>query len=138
MVNWKVIRRRFDGDDRVVGAFDEIAVAARRVRQGLLAGDEKQVAEAVAAEWAARRRLAPQVCPPELARIETVARSAGAHAVKATGAGGGGSVVLWHSPGGRPLLAAALEAAAPGGRVLAAGVAAAGCRILAGPAPVTD
>lgn len=138
MVNWKVVRRRLDGDDRVRSAFDGIAAAARRVREALIAGDEGAVGAAIADDWSARRRLAPEVCPPELARIETVARSAGAHAVKATGAGGGGSVLLWHGPGGRPLLVAALEAAVAGrGRALASGVAPEGCRVLAGPAPVS-
>mgnify|MGYP000488265602 CR=1 FL=1 len=86
---------------------DEIAAAARRCCDALRVGDEHLCGEAIAAEWSARRRLAPEVCPPELERLEDVARQAGASAFKACGAGGGGSVLIWHAAGGRePLLQA--------------------------------
>ncbi|NOZ95877.1 MAG: hypothetical protein GXP47_14225, partial [Acidobacteria bacterium] len=83
MVNWQIIRRRFEGDAGTALALDEIAAAARRCRSALLAPDEAAVGEAVAADWTARRRLAPEVCPPELDRIVVAARAGGALAVKA-------------------------------------------------------
>ncbi len=129
MVNWQIIRRRFEGDAGTARALDEIAAAARRCRSALLARNEAAVGEAVAAEWAARRRLAPEVCPPELGRIVTAARDGGALAIKACGAGGGGSLLVWHAPSDRPAVVGALEAAAPDGSVLAAGVAAGGCQV---------
>jgi len=90
----------------------------------------------VAAEWAARKRLAPEVCPPELEEIERAALDAGALAVKACGAGGGGSLLLWHPPGAEQRLSAALQTAAPAGRVLATGIATQGCRVLLPDEPV--
>ncbi len=123
MVNWQVIRRRLDGELETVIALEEIAAAAVRCRWALLAGDEAAVGEAIAAEWSARRRLAPEVCPPELAHLADEALTAGAAAVKACGAGGGGSLLLWHPPEQRGAIEAALLAAAPGARVLARGLA---------------
>jgi D-glycero-alpha-D-manno-heptose-7-phosphate kinase len=132
MVNWQVIRRRLDRDRDTTDALELIAEAARRCRVELIAGNEDGVGQAVAAEWGARRRLAPEVCPPELDTIIDAGLAAGASAIKACGAGGGGSVLVWHPPGARESISSALNAAAPDGRVVATGVAKIGCRVFAG------
>ncbi len=132
MVNWQVIRRRLDRDRDTTEALELIAEAARRCRVELIAGNQDGVGQAVAAEWGARRRLAPEVCPPELDTIIDAGLAAGASAIKACGAGGGGSVLVWHPPGARESISSALNAAAPDGRVVATGVAKIGCRVLAG------
>ncbi len=137
MVNWKVIRRRLDGEPETAAALEAVAEAARCCREGLWASDEVACAAAIAAEWSARRRLAPEVCPADLDRLEGVARGVGATAFKACGAGGGGSVLLWHPPGLRPVLDRALLAAAPSGFMIPAGIAAEGCRISVDPHVVT-
>ena len=129
MVNWQVIRRRLDGDVRTTESLEFIAEAARSCRAALLERDEARVGEAIAAEWAARRRLAPQVCPPELHAIEEAVVAAGVRACKACGAGGGGSMLLWHAPEARERVVAAAQAAAPAGRVVAIGMTATGCRL---------
>jgi D-glycero-alpha-D-manno-heptose-7-phosphate kinase len=129
MVNWQVVRRRLDGDAATRQRISVIADAAKRCRQGLVAADEEAVGGAIAAEWAARRELAPEVCPPELDAVSAAATEAGAAAVKACGAGGGGSVVVWHAAGARSTVVEALEAAAPSGRVVATEVATEGCRV---------
>lgn len=130
MVNWQVIRRRLDGDRDTSAALQEIAEAAGACRSALLARDATGVAAAVAAEWAARRRLAPEVCPPALAALERVAAAAGAQAFKACGAGGGGSVLLWHQPEARASLVNTLSNAATAGSVVATAVTEAGCQVL--------
>jgi D-glycero-alpha-D-manno-heptose-7-phosphate kinase len=122
-VNWQVIRRRLDGDRETRIALGEIAEAATRCRERLLQGDETGVAGAIAAEWQARRRLAPDVCPSELQRLEEIAAEQGATAFKACGAGGGGSVLLWHSADGRQPIIDGLCRAVPSGRVVATAVA---------------
>lgn len=131
MVNWEVMRRRLDRDADTTRAFGEIAEAAAECREALVAGDADGVAAAVRDEWSARRRLAPEVCPPELDRLARVARDAGATAFKACGAGGGGSVVVWHDPDIGPTVCAALENAMPQGRMLAHGIVTEGCRVRA-------
>lgn len=128
MVNWQVVRRRLDGDAATIEAFDAIVDAARSFRAAVLERDDRACAAAIAAEWTARKRLAPEVCPPDLERLERTALEAGAQAVKGCGAGGGGTLLVWHAPGRRSTVAAALEPAAPEGEMLAAGIASAGCR----------
>lgn len=130
MVNWQVIRRRLEGETATRDALQGIAGAAADCRERLLASDDTGVARAIASEWMHRRRLAPEVCPAELVEIERAAIAAGAAAFKACGAGGGGSVLLWHAPEARSEIVAALEAAAPAGRLVATGIATEGCRVV--------
>ncbi|MCW8985203.1 MAG: hypothetical protein OQK55_07665 [Thermoanaerobaculales bacterium] len=132
MVNWQVIRRRLDGDRNTTEALESIADAARRCRSELISGNENGVGLAMADEWTARRRLAPEVCPSELGEIIDAGLAAGASAIKAGGAGGGGSVLVWHPPAARRAIATALATAAPNGQVVATEIEKVGCRVLAG------
>jgi D-glycero-alpha-D-manno-heptose-7-phosphate kinase len=132
MVNWEVVRRRLDADPATIAACDEIATAARLCRDGLTAADEDSVAVAIRRDWAARRMLAAEVSPPEVDELIDAATAAGAAAVKACGAGGGGSLLLWHPPEHRASIVRRLERSCDQGRVLAAGVAPAGCRTISG------
>jgi D-glycero-alpha-D-manno-heptose-7-phosphate kinase len=134
MVNWQVFRRRLESEGETTAALAAIADAAQRCRRALMDQDEAEVSAAIASEWSARKRLAPEVCPPELAALEGAARAAGAHAVKACGAGGGGSLLLWHGVGMRDELARALAETVSGGRMLPSGVAPEGCQVLMGSA----
>jgi D-glycero-alpha-D-manno-heptose-7-phosphate kinase len=118
MVNWRVMRRRLDGDPDATAGFEAIAAAARKCREALLAQDEAGVAAAIRRDWEARRRLAPEVAPPELEKLVRAALAGGALAVKACGAGGGGSLLAWCSPESLSRVAEALGAAAPAGRML--------------------
>ena len=129
MVNWEVIRRRLEGDRATTDALDAIVDAATRCREALLRADDRACGAAIAAEWKARKRLAPQVSPPEVEHLAQLAVDAGATAVKACGAGGGGTLLMWHEPERRESLAEALATAAPAGRMLASGVMAAGCEV---------
>ncbi len=130
MVNWQVIRRRLEGDPATASALEAVAEAARKCRHALLESDEVGCGAAIADEWVARKRLAPEVCPEELESLERAALSAGARAIKACGAGGGGSVLLWHPQGGREAIEGALTRAAPGGFMVPAGVVFEGCRVV--------
>ncbi len=114
-VNWEVYRARVDGDREVAAALDRIAAAAGECRRALLARDERAVGRAVAAEWNARVRLAPSVSNQALDAILESGLGAGAHAAKACGAGGGGSVVFWVPPARRHAVRDAALAAAPSG-----------------------
>ncbi len=118
MVNWRVVRRRLDGDPGAAAAFEAIAAAARRCRRALLAGDQEGVAEGIRGDWQARCDLAPEVAPHELRALVETAEAAGALAVKACGAGGGGSLLAWCPPGAMASVGEALRAAAPAGRLL--------------------
>ncbi len=128
MVNWQVIRRRLDGDETTTRALECIAAAARQGRLALAAADEAGVSDAVSAEWRARQQLAPEVAPDEVRALEAGLREAGALAVKACGAGGGGSLLVWHAPGRRDALVEVLGRQAPAGRAFPPGIARKGCR----------
>ena len=115
MVNWEVYRARVDGEPGVAAGLGRIAATARECRRALLLGDASAVGEAIAAEWSARRELAPAVNPPAVDAILAAGLGAGALAGKACGAGGGGSLLFWLPPWRREaVLAATLDAAGPG------------------------
>jgi len=132
MVNWQVIRRRLDRDVQTTLALGAIAEASRICRAELIAEDEDGVGNAIGAEWNARKHLAPEVCPAELEAIIDAGIAVGALAIKACGAGGGGSVLVWHPPAARRAISTALATAAPGGRVVATEISMVGCRVLGG------
>lgn len=127
MVNWQVFRRRMEGHPETTEALEQIAAAAGLCRSALLRGVDEDVATALCSEWAARKRLAPEVCPSELQDIEKAALAAGGLAFKACGAGGGGSVLVWHEPTRSDAVRAALRAVAPSGMLFPTGVADSGC-----------
>lgn len=135
MNNWAVYRSWFDGDPGTRAALADVAAAAVALREALLSGQAPaavfaEALAAVRAEWRARRRLAPEVTCPEVARLVAAAEDAGG-AAKVCGAGGGGCVVaLPRTPAERPAVEAALTAA--GGSVLPARVVDEGVRVTIG------
>ena len=88
--NWDMMKRHIDGDAAVVGAFENIAAIARRMRDALDQQDWDGVGRELAAEWENRKRLAPGVTTPAIDGLLDRAREAGAVAGKVCGAGGGG------------------------------------------------
>ncbi len=138
MVNWEVYRARIDGDPDVTRRLGEIAKAATACRLALLSGDEAAVGRAIAAEWRARRELAPAVTNSGLDAILAAGAAAGALAGKACGAGGGGSVMFWVRPAQRGAVRAAALAAAAGAFEIAGGVAARGATVHPGRATMSS
>ncbi len=98
--NWEVFKGQLDGDARVREALATIVGVAIEVRRALVEGRLSDVAALLAREWEARKRLAPGVTTPEIDRIAEAAKGAGG-AAKVCGAGGGGMVAVWATPGAR-------------------------------------
>jgi D-glycero-alpha-D-manno-heptose-7-phosphate kinase len=96
--NWDVMVRRINGDEGVINAFEAIGQAAASMRDALEAGDWPAVGVLMAAEWQARKHLAPGVTTPEIDQLLERARFAGALAGKVCGAGGGGCLVCLVDP----------------------------------------
>jgi D-glycero-alpha-D-manno-heptose-7-phosphate kinase len=96
--NWDVMVRRINGDADVAAAFDAIRDAAIGVREALEQKDWSTVAACMAAEWQARKRLAPGVTTREIDTLLERARFCGALAGKVCGAGGGGCLVCLIDP----------------------------------------
>jgi D-glycero-alpha-D-manno-heptose-7-phosphate kinase len=109
--NWDVMVRRINGDAIVVEAFEQIRDAALSLREALERGDWTGVGTSLAAEWQARRRLAPAVTTREIDHLLDRARLAGALAGKACGAGGGGCLFCLVSPEVKDDVATALTGA---------------------------
>ncbi|HEY7676513.1 MAG TPA: hypothetical protein VIG69_05550 [Candidatus Methylomirabilis sp.] len=98
--NWEVFKGQIEGAPGVRESLSAIASVAERVRDALLASRYGDVGPLMAEEWEARKRLAPGVTTPDIDRIAEVAREAGG-AAKVCGAGGGGLVAVWATPGAR-------------------------------------
>jgi D-glycero-alpha-D-manno-heptose-7-phosphate kinase len=128
-INWKMFRARMDGEQRIAAALARIAEAARTCRAALLRADERGVGAAIAAEWQARRTLAPEVTSAAIDALIAAGVRAGAHAAKACGAGGGGSVAFWVPPARRgDVLRTALAHAPAGAHEIGSTPAATGAR----------
>lgn len=89
--NWRMIRRAIEGDAAVLGKFRKIAAAANEAWAAVSAGDPGAAADAVAAEWAVRKTLAPGITTPAVEKALS-SRTLGKllRGAKLCGAGGGG------------------------------------------------
>lgn len=109
--NWEVTKRHIDGDRGVFDRFEQIRDIAIAMREALGRGDWPEVGRQIAAEWDNRKRLAPGVSTPEIERLISIARGAGAQAAKVCGAGGGGCMIVFAEPDRLPAVRAALTSA---------------------------
>ena len=96
--NWEIMKRRIDGDPRVVECFDRIVTAAAGLRDALERGNWASVADEINKEWEARKTLAPGVTTPMIDTLISNAFVAGARAAKVCGAGGGGCLFCLAEP----------------------------------------
>jgi D-glycero-alpha-D-manno-heptose-7-phosphate kinase len=74
--------------------FDALTAAALAGKEALLAGDLIAFASAMNANWAAQKRLHPEITTPEIEALHAAVGEAGAVGFKANGAGGGGTVTI--------------------------------------------
>lgn len=94
MNNWEILRARLEGDERVAREIEGVRRAAVSMADAAARHDFPAMGAALAAEWEARRRLAPVVSTVLIDRAIAEARGEGAWGGKACGAGGGGFVLL--------------------------------------------
>jgi len=94
MNNWEIFKSRLEGDASVAGSLEGVRRAAERMAAAAEILDFPAMGRALGDEWDARSMLAPVVSTPLIERAIAAARSAGAWAGKACGAGGGGCVVF--------------------------------------------
>lgn len=120
-------RSRFSGDTitrvmnaykvreaSVVDALHSLVDIAEEMASALESSDLALTGRLLAKNWAAQQRLAPGMCPDELAHLERAMFAAGAIGGKAAGAGAGGSM-FFVVPGN---VAAAIDAARATGAVI--------------------
>ena len=125
--NWEVLKNYIDGDRGLRRNFEEIAAAARDMREALLKRDWRAVAEAMRRDAEARRKNSPGIETPFIRKLAAVGKRRGALAAKVCGAGGGGCVVFLCEPRRRGEVASALASA--GATLLPFRVATKGVRV---------
>jgi len=114
--NWQAVRSYIDGKRGIVNRIKRIREAALDMRKAILKGDFRMAADALNAEWEARKGLAEGMVTPKIRRIMSVAKETGAWASKVCGAGGGGSIITFAKPERRKRVIKTVEKV--GGRVL--------------------
>jgi len=125
--NWRIVRRRLEGDPEIIELFDSIRDVAREVPQALERGDWESVGELVASEWSFRSQLAEDISTPGIESLLAAAGREGAWGGKACGAGGGGCIVVLCPAERRRRVAEALKA--EGARVLPARPVSSGLKV---------
>jgi D-glycero-alpha-D-manno-heptose-7-phosphate kinase len=89
-------------------AMHALKADAFRMKEALLRGDTRRMAEILNASWDAKRKLASAVSNAGIERVMEQAFAAGATAAKVSGAGGGGFVLFMADPLRRVELMSAL------------------------------
>ncbi|MGD0459355.1 MAG: GHMP kinase [Terriglobia bacterium] len=106
--NWEVMKSHIDGEEQVRRNFDQITTIASQMREALLTGDWKDVAELLALEWENRKQNFKGISTPTIDNMIEQTRKQGTVAAKVCGAGGGGCVVFMVEPGTKPAVEDAL------------------------------
>ncbi len=92
--NWRVVRRRLDGDDKSRRLFDGIRQVARELSGALEEGRLERVGELMSEEWSHRCQLAESASTRRIDELISLAQKVGAWGAKVCGAGGGGCVAI--------------------------------------------
>ncbi len=100
------------GEPRVTGALRAMKDLAAAMAEALRAGDTARVAALLSENWTHQQTLDPAMCTPEMARLESALRTAGALGGKAAGSGAGGSMFFITGDDSAPAVAAARAAGA--------------------------
>jgi D-glycero-alpha-D-manno-heptose-7-phosphate kinase len=108
--NWEVFKRHIDGDAEIFELFDGIRDSARNMREALLANDWERVSATMKNAYPNRKRLAPTITTPQMDMLVEKALAHGAESAKVCGAGGGGCIAFFCSPGKRADVERALAA----------------------------
>ncbi len=109
--NWRIVRRRLDGEPKVTRALDGVRDAAAELLEALETADLAAVGRQMSREWSWRRQLADGVSTPRVEELLAAATETGAWGGKACGAGGGGCLALLCPPDRRLAVVDRLTAA---------------------------
>jgi len=122
----RVMHRFAAGEQGTATALHELRQVAHQMVEALKESSLARVGALLWRNWACQQRLDPAMCTPEMARLETAMREAGALGGKAAGAGAGGC--MFFLMGDDP--AAGREAASSAGAtILEAGWSATGVEL---------
>lgn len=90
----RVMEAYDQGNDTVTGALRELTEVAYRMNLALKEANLREVGRLLSVNWAAQRRLDPQMATTTMDALEAEMRAAGAIGGKAAGSGAGGCMVF--------------------------------------------
>ena len=99
--NWSVYKKTIDGNTKTLKSLSRIAEVTRAMEKPLAQGRLTRFEHWFNEEWKARKALAPGISTAKIDRMIRAAKKKGALAAKVCGAGGGGCVAFFVSPGKR-------------------------------------
>lgn len=88
--------KRNDAD--AIEAMHAMKLEAFQIKENLLKGDFAGLVRSMEAGWMAKKRMAKSISNPEIEQTYALAKSAGMHVGKISGAGGGGFMMLLVDP----------------------------------------
>lgn len=109
--NWGMVKNYIENRGSAVKNIRNINKIAFEMREAVLSKDVDNIAKILDKEWKNRRHISKGVSTPTMERIIKAGKRAGAIAAKATGAGGGGSIVMFTKEGKREAVEEALRSA---------------------------
>ena len=98
------------GNEHALAATHRLKLEALQMKEAVLRGDLRRLAEVMQAGWVAKKHIASSVNNPMIDALEQVAFENGATAAKVSGAGGGGFMMFMCDPAERIRLVHALAA----------------------------
>ena len=98
------------GNEHALAATHRLKLEALQMKEAVLRGDLRRLAEVMQAGWIAKKHIASSVNNPMIDALEQVAFENGATAAKVSGAGGGGFMMFMCDPAERIRLVHALAA----------------------------
>lgn len=107
MNNWQVLKDCIDGQVSTMSALESLQKVSEQMHRVCDQGQFGQLKTLLNHEFEARVRISKVFSSPEIERLKEVSLRSGAEAVKICGAGGGGCVLVWCSPGKRESVAKA-------------------------------
>jgi len=102
-------------DQEAIAAMHRVKEEALVLKEGILKGDFRAIAHSLERSWETKKKMASKISNPHIEKICFRAKEAGAQAVKISGAGGGGFLMVVVDPVRRYEVAKAL--ADFGGRI---------------------
>lgn len=98
------------GQGRSIEAMHALKRDAELMKEYLLKGNIRKMAEVLGHSWAAKKRLSERIASSSIDKVYDLAIKAGAYAGKISGAGGGGFMMFLVDPDRRPDVCRALSA----------------------------
>jgi D-glycero-alpha-D-manno-heptose-7-phosphate kinase len=90
-----------DKNKKSIDAMHAMRQEATIMKESILKGDFKQFAESLDASWKSKKQMAYNISNPHIEAVYELAKQAGAHAGKISGAGGGGFMMFYVDPSRR-------------------------------------